>query len=39
LTLFRDFGVDPDAEQSRETVVLVRDNCRVGARWTAVLRR
>jgi hypothetical protein len=28
LTLLRDFGVDPDAEQSRETVVLVRDNCR-----------
>jgi hypothetical protein len=28
LTLLRDFGVDPDAEQSRETVVMVRDNCR-----------
>jgi hypothetical protein len=28
LTLLRDFGVDPDAEQSRETVLLVRDNCR-----------
>lgn len=28
LTLLRDFGVDPEAEQIRETVVLVRDNCR-----------
>lgn len=28
LTLLRHFGVDPDAEQIRETVVLVRDNCR-----------
>jgi hypothetical protein len=28
LTLLRDFGVDPNAEQMREAVVLVRDNCR-----------
>jgi hypothetical protein len=28
LTLLRDFGVDPNAEQMRETVRLVRDNCR-----------
>ena len=28
LTLLRDFGVDPDAEPVRETVALVRDNCR-----------
>lgn len=28
LTLLRDLGVDPEAEQIRETVVLVRDNCR-----------
>jgi hypothetical protein len=28
LTLLRDFGVDPNAEQMREAVGLVRDNCR-----------
>jgi hypothetical protein len=28
LTLLRDLGVDPDAEPVRETVLLVRDNCR-----------
>jgi hypothetical protein len=28
LTLLRDFGVDPDADRVRETVGLVRDNCR-----------
>jgi hypothetical protein len=28
LTLLRDFGVDPDDERVRETVTLVRDNCR-----------
>jgi hypothetical protein len=28
LTLLRDFGADPHAERVRETVVLVRDNCR-----------
>jgi hypothetical protein len=28
LTLLRDFGIDPEAEQIRETVALVRDNCR-----------
>jgi hypothetical protein len=28
LTLLRDFGVDPDAAQIRETIALVRDNCR-----------
>jgi hypothetical protein len=28
LTLLRDFGVDPDAERVRATVMLVRDNCR-----------
>lgn len=28
LTLLRDYGVDPNAEQVRETVRLVRDNCR-----------
>jgi hypothetical protein len=28
LTLLRDFGVDPDAEAIRETVALVRENCR-----------
>jgi hypothetical protein len=28
LTLLRDLGVEPDAEPIRETVALVRDNCR-----------
>jgi hypothetical protein len=28
LTLLRDLGVDPDAEQVREAVAAVRDNCR-----------
>jgi hypothetical protein len=28
LTLLRDLGVDPEAERVRESVVLVRDNCR-----------
>jgi hypothetical protein len=27
LTLLREFGIDPAAEQVRETVALVRDNC------------
>jgi len=28
LTLLRDFGIDPSAEAVRETVALVRENCR-----------
>lgn len=28
LTLLRDFGVDPDAKRVRETIDLVRENCR-----------
>ncbi len=28
LTLLRDFGIDPDAQPVRETITLVRDNCR-----------
>jgi hypothetical protein len=28
LTLLRDFGIDPNAEAVRETVALVRENCR-----------
>jgi hypothetical protein len=28
LTLLRDFGIDPNAEPVRETVALVRENCR-----------
>jgi hypothetical protein len=28
LTLLRDFGVDPNAEPVRETIALVRENCR-----------
>jgi hypothetical protein len=28
LTLLRDFGIDPEAKALRETIALVRDNCR-----------
>jgi hypothetical protein len=28
LLLLRDFGIDPECEQARQTVALVRDNCR-----------
>jgi len=28
LTLLRDFGIDPNAEPVRETIALVRENCR-----------
>jgi hypothetical protein len=28
LLLLRDFGIDPRSEQMRQTIALVRDNCR-----------